>query len=324
MVAAASSTDIGEFSQVSEFPRLRSNRSAGWAPVEIQYIDSPDFQEATDEAANDKEIVDLVLGSGTSEKSGPVDLPCHLQRMCESTLLTPEQEAALFREMNRLKWQAARLQESYAAIAPDRKTIKKINSLLDRAMKIRDHITQSNIRLVISIVKKYVTPQLTFDEMLSDGVLTLMQAVEKFDYSRGYRFSTYAYRSIVHGIFRATSVVRDDRLRFTEDADRLADIAPEDPSRSSMSNQLWEQLRGLTATMMDRLDRRERLIVRSRYALGSHRKVRTLQSLADRLGISKERVRQLEKRAVSKLNGMASEFNLEEALSGGSGTVSCM
>ena len=55
------------------------------------------------------------------------------------------------------------------------------------------------------------------------------------------------------------------------------------------------------------LDRRERLIIRSRYALGSHRRVRTFQDLADRLGISKERVRQLEQRALGKLRALAAE-----------------
>ena len=64
--------------------------------------------------------------------------------------------------------------------------------------------------------------------------------------------------------------------------------------------------------MLDRLDRRERFIVRSRYALGSHRKVKTFQYLADKLGVSKERVRQLEQRAVGKLQAMAKEIETEE------------
>jgi RNA polymerase primary sigma factor len=63
---------------------------------------------------------------------------------------------------------------------------------------------------------------------------------------------------------------------------------------------------------MDRLDRRERLIVRCRYALGGHRKVKTFQTIADRLGVSKERVRQLEQRAMSKLRAMAAELQLDE------------
>jgi RNA polymerase primary sigma factor len=68
---------------------------------------------------------------------------------------------------------------------------------------------------------------------------------------------------------------------------------------------------------MGRLDRRERFVIRSRYALGAHRKVRTFQCLANKLGVSKERVRQLEKRAVAKLK----TFAAESALDDGYGTV---
>jgi len=64
--------------------------------------------------------------------------------------------------------------------------------------------------------------------------------------------------------------------------------------------------------MLEQLDRRERFIIRSRYALGAHRKVRTFQCLADKLGVSKERVRQLEQRAVSKLRTLAAEFEMDE------------
>jgi RNA polymerase primary sigma factor len=64
--------------------------------------------------------------------------------------------------------------------------------------------------------------------------------------------------------------------------------------------------------MLDDLDRREKLIIRARFSLGSHRKVHTLQSLANRLGVSKERVRQLERRALEKLRAMAGDVKLAE------------
>ena len=64
--------------------------------------------------------------------------------------------------------------------------------------------------------------------------------------------------------------------------------------------------------MLNHLDRREKLIIRARFSLGSHRKIHTLQSIANRLGISKERVRQLEARAMTKLRGMAGEAGFNE------------
>ena len=70
---------------------------------------------------------------------------------------------------------------------------------------------------------------------------------------------------------------------------------------------MWSNLSELMASLLDQLDRRERFIIRSRYELGAHRKVRTFQYLADKLGVSKERVRQLESRAVGKLQALAAE-----------------
>ena len=66
--------------------------------------------------------------------------------------------------------------------------------------------------------------------------------------------------------------------------------------------------------MIKQLDRRERFIIRCRYALGSHRKVKSLQFLADKLGVSKERVRQLEIRAVRKLQSMAADVELDDVI----------
>jgi RNA polymerase primary sigma factor len=75
---------------------------------------------------------------------------------------------------------------------------------------------------------------------------------------------------------------------------------------------VWSDLRQLANSLLDRLDRRERFIIRCRYALGAHRKTRTFQELANKLGVSKERVRQLEMRAVAKLKAMAADYDLDE------------
>jgi RNA polymerase primary sigma factor len=83
-------------------------------------------------------------------------------------------------------------------------------------------------------------------------------------------------------------------------------------SESSISIQRWDELRAKLGIMLDTLDRREKFIVRARFSLGGHRSVQTLQRLADKLGVSKERVRQLEKRALDKLRGMVSQASLPE------------
>ncbi len=283
----------------------------------IPYVPNPEFR-ADDEREED-EIVQEVLAADLQPSAIPADLPAHLRRLCESRLLNYPQEMALFRQMNFLKFRANQIRQTLDAHRLDPAAIAKIEQLLAKAQIIRDQIIKSNLRLVISIVKKFVTPQLSFDDMLSDGTCTLMQAVDKFDFNRGFRFSTYAYRAIARSAYRTVAAARKDEVRFTDETEER--VAPLAAGRTvaTTKDRAWSQLRELTTAMLDRLDRREQLIIRSRFALGAHRKVRTCQSVANKLGVSKERVRQLELRAITKLRTLAAEFGLDELLGGATG-----
>lgn len=279
--------------------------------TEIDFIPNSNFRQGDEFSESIVETTIEELGS----VKAPAELPAHLRRMCEAELLTHEQEAALFREMNYLKFRANSLRSRLDPDHVDGQAVATIDQLLSRAQAIRDHIIRANTRLAMSIVKKFVTPQQSFDDLLSDSLLTLMQAVEKFDYDRGFRFSTYAYRSIARNAYRAVTKARAEEAKFVRDAEEWAFEQEDDHSSSTTAERVWSNLRELTASMLDKLDRRERFIIRSRYALGAHRKVRTFQSLADKLGVSKERVRQLEQRAVSKLRTMAAELEMDELFS---------
>jgi len=279
--------------------------------TEIDFIPNSNFRHGDEFSESIVETSMEELGS----VKAPAELPAHLRRMCEAELLTHEQEAALFREMNYLKFRANSLRSRLDPDNVDVEALATIDELLSRAQAIRDHIIQANTRLAMSIVKKFVTPQQCFDDLLTDSLLTLMQAVEKFDYDRGFRFSTYAYRSIARNAYRAVTKARAEEAKFVRDAEEWAFEQEGDRTSSTTTERVWSNLRELTASMLDKLDRRERFIIRSRYALGAHRKVRTFQALAEKLGVSKERVRQLEQRAVSKLRTMAAELEMDELFS---------
>jgi RNA polymerase primary sigma factor len=281
--------------------------------TEIDFIPNREFQAEDDSCDG---VVAATLRQVKLPSQVGVVLPAHLQRMCDCELLTPEQERILFREMNLLKYRANVLR---SRIDPDNvpddvelASMDAIESQLAQAQRIRDHLIKANMRLVISIVKKFVTPQQSFDDLLSEGVVTLMKAVEKFDFDRGFRFSTYAYRSILRHVYRTVTQAAKEEASFTRDAEEWAFEDAGTSSSSSMSDQVWSNLRELLGALLDQLDRRERFIIRSRYALGAHRKVRTFQFLADKLGVSKERVRQLESRAVAKLQAFAAESKKDD------------
>jgi RNA polymerase sigma factor (sigma-70 family) len=291
---------------VSEnFPTLHQ-RAQRLLRTEIDFVPNPEFAA---EALQPRHWLDDLVDDIPA--AAPADLPAHLRRLCQTDLLSPEQESALFREMNLLKFQASALRARLDPAWPTEEQVVAIETRLARAQTIRDHILRANMRLVMSIVKKFVTPQQSFDEMLSDGTMTLMQAVEKFDYDRGFRFSTYAYRSIARSAYRTLTTARQQEARFARDG---AEWAFEQPDRQSapLTDPAWSSVRERMTSMLEKLDRREQFIIRGRYALGAHRKVRTFQYLADKLGVSKERARQLEQRAVGKLRAMAARFERDE------------
>ena len=278
---------------------------------QVDFIPNPLFErEESDDVINSE--WDAVSELTTRDGHVPRDLPGHLARLCEAKLLTPEEETRLFRRMNYVKYRAQQIRSTLSVDAIDEEQLTEAENCLAEARAIRDRIVQGNMRLVMAVVKKFVTPQHSFDDMLSDGIYSLMQAAEKFDFDRGFRFSTYAYRAIVRNSYRTINDRQREALKFATTAEEPAFDALDERGSSSVYDAAWDRLRNLMAQFIDRLDRRERFIIRSRYALGSHRRVRTFQCLAEKLGVSKERVRQLEQRAVAKLQAYASEQKLDE------------
>jgi RNA polymerase primary sigma factor len=241
----------------------------------------------------------------------PKDLPAHLARLCESKLLTADEERDLFRRMNYLKYRANALRVRLNPDSPNVEAMDKIDRLVGHASSVRNQIIKANMRLVISIVKKFVSPKHSFDDLLSDGIVSLMQAVDKFDYHRGFRFSTYAYRAIARNAYRMITDQHKEEGRFDAAASDDLSSLPEQDRTSPLDDNEWIRMRTLLGKLLPQLDRREQFIVRGRFALGAHRQVRTFQCLADKLGISKERVRQLEQRAVAKLQALAGQVDLE-------------
>ena len=281
---------------------------------EIDFMGNADFSEASIESVLFADERLLPIASEELRRVKTPDLPAHLARLCETKLLTPAEEVETFRRMNFLRYKAnqlrTELKESESSDSAKLQlangwVIRRIEALLKASDWYRDRLVKSNMRLVISIVKKFVNGHNGFDDLLSDGIIALMRAVDKFDVGLGYRFSTYATQVVRRNSYRRVMEKQKERQRITLSVhDPGIDISDEHRS-SGMSETRWEALRGRLSTMLDKLDRREKLIIRARFSLGGHRNVQTLQKLADRLGVSKERIRQLEKRALDKLRDMA-------------------
>jgi len=228
-------------------------------------------------------------------------------------LLQPQEEVELFRAMNQLK-AAAEAKRGRARRATERserlRALRAVDQLLAAALAIRNRIVAANVRLVPATAKKFAAARLDRSELISEGNFTLLRAVEKFDFSRGFRFSTYATWALRYHFQRLARRTGDplrNRLGGTEATAAIA--APEPPEPAETANRRrWV---GLLDRLLDKLDPREQLVVRARFGLGAD-EVASLTDVARRLGVCKERARQLQLRGLAKLKGLADAHRIHE------------
>ncbi len=249
----------------------------------------------------------------------PADVPPELRACFKMPLLSKEQEQHLFRKMNFLKYKASRLRNQLrkegsadAAIDPTRvriQTLKEIEDLQKQANEVKELLISANMRLVASIAKKHVAPTENLWELMSDGNMSLIRAVEKFDFGRGFKFSTYASWAIIKNFARTIPDEKHRRERFVTGHDEVFEVAPDTRTDEHEIVATHERATHSVNRLLEYLEPRERDIIRLRAGLDEN--PRTLEQIGQQFGITKERVRQLNARAMKKLRHLAEEHDLE-------------
>ena len=279
----------------------------------------------------------------------------YLQEIGETSLLTMEQEVWLSKRMERGLNAAERL------CSTELRQSERLELLADKedGDRARDHLIQANLRLVVSVAKKYVGRGLSFLDLIQEGNIGLMKATDKFDYKRGFKFSTYATWWIRQAITRAISdQSRTIRLpvhvgetinRVKKTSHRLQQILEREPSKEELARALdlpeekvrqvldvsrhpisleapvgaegdaflgdfieddkiptpmelasQHLLKSQIGEALDKLSDRERKIILLRFGLEDGR-FRTLEEVGREFGITRERIRQIEAKALRKL-----------------------
>ncbi len=245
------------------------------------------------------------VSEGKSSPRVPKDLPSYLQSLYRTPLLTPAQEQYLFRRYNYAKHKAA---TQLKALASDTVTDDQLNSVRDLLADVdatKQRIVKANLRLVVSIAKKHVGLSRDLFEIISDGNISLMRAVEKFDVSRGNKFSTYASWAIIKNFARSIPESYYHGTRYVTGQDLAIETAadhhelPNSPSDHS-------RVRDLIAAGLKQLPQRDQEIIAGHFGLAGVGGSLTLEQLGNRFGVTKERIRQIEQRALGRLRDVLS------------------
>ena len=222
----------------------------------------------------------------------PSGLPAYLASLYEVPLLTREQEAHYFRKMNYLKYQAARLRKQLDASRANRLQVAHLKELLRQAGETKNLLIRANLRLVVSVIRNHVRTDVDFSELISDGNMSMMRAIEKFDFSRGFKFSTYAVWAIRNNFSRSIS---SEHVITNGSAPGPTACSWNGATGDPIHKEelAHEQRRETVRQILQRLNEREREILACRFGLQQGSEPLTLEEVGARQGVTKERIRQL-------------------------------
>ena len=323
--------------------------------TESDESDAAETTESTDHSAFDRastrDLDDL-------DAQGPsADLVrVYLNGIGRTALLTAEQEVALAKRIEGGVYAQHKL-ETGKRLSPQR--IADLKLIVRDGNRARNHLLVANLRLVVSLAKRYTGRGMPLLDLIQEGNLGLIRAVEKFDYTKGFKFSTYAtwwirqavsrgmadqartIRLPVHLVEQVNKLSRLKRELHQQlgrdatldelaaesgiDADKITDlldhardpVSLDMPVGSDEEAPLGDFIEDSESTsaesavvngfmhrdidkVLDTLDERERAVVRMRYGLVDGRP-RTLDEIGREFGISRERVRQIERDSMAKL-----------------------
>jgi RNA polymerase sigma factor (sigma-70 family) len=280
----------------------------------VKFIDDTIFHQPDAEGQIEEIVAQEAVGAGAAQESRvPRDVPAYMQELWRAPLLTPSRERGLFLKLNYRKYQfvAARRRVEESAVRV--RDLNRLEGLLRRVTETKNDIVRANLRLVVSVARKHLRPGMDLMELVSEGNLTLMRAVDSFDVHKNTRFGTYATFALMKGFARSVPAMQAAARGLSRTAtagrpsiftaaasSRLAELA--DTRDGDRTAQLVA--REEVASLVSRLTDRERVIVLAHYGAADAAES-TYDQLAARLKLSAHRVRQIERQAIAKLRAAA-------------------
>jgi len=253
-----------------------------------------------------------ILGNGSDDTPSPPrpvakaakDLPQYLRRLYDTPLLNREKEHELFRRYNYIKYRIATLKESVVGGRPRAEMLATITDLQRRSIAVKNQLICANLRLVVSVAKRHVGPLRSLFELISDGNMCLLRAVERFDFTRGNKFSTYATWALIKNFARTIPEQNYMLNSFMTGVDELIAETGDNAVEVTDEKELAAAIRHMLSRVLGKLSDRERTVIVSRFGIGTSDHPKTLEEVGSIFGLTRERIRQIEARALKKLRQM--------------------
>ena len=298
---------MGRFgrSRSSIYRILKQRRIQALLARKIEFVQSEEFPENGAEGK--------ILGSQPDQERlkqaksavSPVlrghSLGEYLEGLKGAPVLNRQEEMELFRRYNYLKCRASLSREQIKTGGIPSSRLDEIESFLAEAEAVKRMIIEANLRLVVGIASKHTITGANIGDLVSEGNVSLMQAVEKFDYTKGFRFSTYASWAISKDFARR---IPGQRARAERDASAPSEFQGEAKPGPTDVAAVERTRHNLIQVIRDDLGPREQHIIINHFGLEGtlvKKNKKSLKQIGADLGLSKERVRQIELAALQKL-----------------------
>jgi RNA polymerase sigma factor (sigma-70 family) len=225
-----------------------------------------------------------------------------------TVLLTAAEERVLFLQFNFCRFMVAELKDEVGNRPVGVKKARELLKWHRKAEAFRDQIAQTNLALVLAMAKRTRMSEVDFSDLVSEGNMALLRAVDKFDVARGFKFSTYACRAILKAFSRTGVKLSKYRQMFPTDFDpKLEKSDFMQRKREGHEEDCVDELRRIILSNRADLTEIEQEVIEHRFALGRRREQDpdatplTLEQVGRIIGVTKERVRQIQNKALEKI-----------------------
>lgn len=271
------------------------------------YVEHPAFADADTERQLFCGPARLVHRTATRFEESPDDITDAVTAGERVPALSYEQEQHLFMRFNYARWQIARLLHEHCGRRLTLHVTRQLLAWGRRMLQARSVIVRLNMPLVLAMAKRTKLSSVDFNEMISEGNMALLRSVEKFDCSRGYKFSTYSCRAILKAFSRVAMRASRYRGQFPTEFDPAMERSDYvEKKRVDVEEDCVDELKQILLKNLAGLSDVERTVIKERFALGpmdnGHpASPKTLEQVGMIIGVTKERVRQIQNNALKKI-----------------------